>query len=409
VRDRTLERVKPSALASALLVVLMAVTTSCSSDDGDPDGLGTPSAAPQPETETGEPSSSTARSASPSRQPPRQPPGQLSRQPSRQPSRPGRPRVLGTVATGLEAPWGITFLPDGTALVSERDSTRVVAVRKRSVRPVGQVDGVSPQGEAGLLGLAASPSFAEDRLVYAYLSTAEDNRVVTMRYDGGRLGAPVPVLTGIPNGFIHDGGRLLFAEDGNLFVSTGETGEEQLAQDRESLGGKILRVTPDGKPAPGNPVEGSPVWTMGHRNVQGLAFDGGGRLWATEFGQNTWDELNRIDRSRNYGWPVVEGRGDRAEYRNPYVQWRTENASPSGLAYLDGSLWAGALRGGRLWQIPLKGGTTQKPRDFFVGDSGRLRTVVAAPDGNLWVTTSNRDGRGRPRAKDDQILVVAPR
>jgi len=317
--------------------------------------------------------------------------------------------VVRTVATGLRAPWGVTFLPDGTALVGERDTTRVVAIRDGSVRTVGRVEGVQPRGEAGLLGLAVSPSYASDRLVFGYLSTPRDNRVVTMRYDGRRLGPPRPILTGIPNGFIHDGGRLLFARDGTLFVSTGETGDSSLAQDRSSLGGKILRITRTGKPAPGNPVAGSPVWTMGHRNVQGLAFDARGRLWATEFGQNTWDELNRIDRARNYGWPVVEGRGRLSRYRNPYVQWHTDNASPSGLAYLDGSLWAGALRGGRLWQVPLRNGTTGRPRDFFVGDYGRLRTVVVAPDGNLWVTTSNRDTRGDPRPGDDRILEVAPR
>jgi glucose/arabinose dehydrogenase len=284
----------------------------------------------------------------------------------------------------------------------------VLAIKDGQVRPVGRVAGVRPQGEAGLLGLAASPSYAEDKLVYAYLSTADDNRVVTMSYDGQRLGPAEPILTGIPNGFIHDGGRLLFAPDGNLFVSTGETGHEQLAQDRDSLAGKILRITPEGKAAPGNPVKGSPVWTMGHRNVQGLAFDGNGQLWATEFGADTWDELNRIDKGRNYGWPLEEGKGDDPDYRNPFVQWRTSEASPSGLAYLDGSVWAGALRGGRLWQVPVTGGGTGRPRDWFVGAYGRLRTVVAAPDGNLWVTTSNRDGRGNPGPKDDRILVVDP-
>jgi glucose/arabinose dehydrogenase len=377
--------VNPARLAPVLLAAVLGLPAACTSQVGDPTGLGKPSPAPQPTTKTGEPSS-----------------------PSESP-RPGRPRVVGTVATGLEAPWGITFLPDGSALVSERDSTRIVAVEDGRVRPVGRVEGVQPQGEAGLLGLAASPSYDEDNLVYAYLSTGSDNRVVTMTYDGRRLGAPKPVLTGIPNGFIHDGGRLLFARDGTLFVSTGETGEEQLAQDRDSLGGKILRITTEGRAAPGNPRRGSRVWTMGHRNVQGLAFDDTGQLWATEFGASTWDELNRIDKGRNYGWPLVEGRGDLEEYRNPFVQWRTSEASPSGLAYLDGSLWAGALQGGRLWQVPVRGDETGKPRDFFVGDYGRMRTVVAAPDGNLWVTTSNRDGRGDPAPKDDRILVIAPR
>ena len=382
----------PARLATVLLASSLVLGACSVGDDGDPNGLGTPSKAPQPTTRTARPESP---SASGSKQ-----------------GTSGRPRVVRTVATGLKAPWGVTFLPNGTALVGERDTTRVLAVPSGGGGPraVGTVGGVAPQGEAGLLGLAVSPTYTKDRLVYAYLSTDRDNRVVTMRYDGGRLGPPRPILTGIPNGFIHDGGRLLFAADGNLFVSTGETGQGALAQERDSLAGKILRITPEGRPAPGNPRQGSPVWTMGHRNVQGLAFDDHGRLWATEFGANTWDELNRIEKARNYGWPVEEGRGADRRYRNPYVQWRTDEASPSGLAFLDGSLWAGALRGGRLWQVPVTaGGGTGRPKDWFVGRYGRMRTVVAAPDGNLWITTSNRDGRGDPAPGDDRILEVRVR
>ena len=296
-----------------------------------------------------------------------------------------------------------------TALVGERDTTRVLAIDGGQVRDVGRVDSASPQGEAGLLGLAASPSYATDKTIYAYVSTASDNRVVRMRYADGRLGVPVPVLTGIPNGFIHDGGRLLFDPDGNLFVSTGETGHPELAQDPASLGGKILHITPSGDPAPDNPVAGSPVWTSGHRNVQGLAYDGRGRLWATEFGQDTWDELNLIRKGDDYGWPIVEGRGSQSRYRNPEVTWHTDEASPSGLAFLDGSLWAGALRGTRLWQIPVSADGVRQPRAWFVGDYGRMRTVTVAPDGHLWVTTSNRDGRGTPVTGDDRILEVAVR
>lgn len=322
---------------------------------------------------------------------------------------PVRPRVVRTIATDLQVPWGLTFLPDGTALVGERDTTRVLAISDGRVREVGRVEAAAPQGEAGLLGLAASPSYPSDHLVFAYVSTTTDNRVVRMRYADGRLGAPVPVLTGIPNGFTHDGGRLLFAPDGNLFVSTGEAGLPELAQDPHSLGGKILRITPAGDPAPGNPTPGSPVWTLGHRNVQGLAFDDRGRLWATEFGQDTWDELNLIRRGDNYGWPLIEGRGHRSGYRDPVVTWDTEEASPSGLAYLDGSLWAGALRGARLWQIPMTRNGVRRPRPWFVGDFGRIRTVAVAPDGNLWITTSNRDGRAAPAPDDDRIIEVALR
>ena len=311
----------------------------------------------------------------------------------------GGPRVVGTVATGLDTPWGIAFLPDGTALVSERDTTRILAITDGKQREVGTITEAAPGGEAGLLGLAVSPSFEDDRLVYAYLTTERDNRVVTFRYANGRVGNRTTVLTGIPSASNHDGGRLLFDDDGNLFVSTGEAGRPELSQDRESLGGKILRITPDGKAS---------RWSMGHRNVQGLAFDDAGRLWATEFGANTWDELNRIDKGANYGWPEVEGKGDADGMVNPQVVWRTAEASPSGLAFLDGHLWAASLRGERLWRIPVDGGEAGPPEDFFVGDYGRMRTVVAAPDGNLWVTTSNHDGRGDPAEDDDRILVVEP-
>ncbi len=322
---------------------------------------------------------------------------------------PDAPRVVRTLATGLSVPWGVTFLPDGSALVGERDTTRVLAVSAGGqVREVGRIAAAVPRGEAGLLGLALSPSYDEDGLVFAYVSTAQDNRVVKFTYDGRRIGEPSDVFTGIPNGFIHDGGRLLFDKDGDLFVSTGETGDSQLAQDRDSFGGKILHITTDGRPAPGNPVPGSPVWTLGHRNVQGLAFDDQGRLWATEFGASTWDELNRIDKAANYGWPLVEGEADDGRFRNPFVQWRTSEASPSGLAFLDGALWAASLRGERLWRVPVTANGVGKALDFFVGNYGRLRTVTAAPDGNLWVTTSNRDGRGDPREGDDRILLVRP-
>lgn len=383
---------KAAATALTLLATLLALA-GCGTE-GDPTGLGTPASSPQPSTRTAQPGPAAGPSASPGD------PGTA------------RPRVVGTVAQGLSVPWGIAFLPDGSALVTERDTATVLAIPAGGGPPraVGRLEAAQPQGEAGLLGIEVSPDFAQDSLVYAYLSTDRDNRVVRMEYDGRRLGEPEVVLAGIPNGFVHDGGRLEFGPDGYLYVSTGETGDGPLAQDRDSLAGKILRVTPDGEPAPGNPVEGSPIWTMGHRNVQGLAFDDRDRLWASEFGDSTWDELNLIERGRNYGWPLVEGRGDLEEYRNPFAQWRTSEASPSGLAYAEGALWMASLRGQRLWRVPVgaDGGIGQ-PQDFFVGGYGRLRTVVVAPDGSLWLSTSNRDGRGDPAAQDDRILRVVLR
>ncbi|NYD58225.1 glucose/arabinose dehydrogenase [Nocardioides marinisabuli] len=355
----------------------------------------TPDTTPLPATPTGSGSDSPSPSATAS----------TSTAPAR------APRLLETVATGLEVPWGLDFLPDGDAVVTERDSGRVLLLRGEQHRVVvaGTVEERVAQGEAGLLGVAVSPDFEDDRMLYLYVSTAEDNRVVRARLRGMRLGETEPVLTGIPNGFIHDGGRLLFGPDGHLYVSTGDAGEPSRAPDPDSLGGKILRITTDGEPAPGNPRPESPVFSSGHRNVQGLAFVGD-RLWASEFGDSTADELNRIDGGEDHGWPAVEGVGEQDAYVDPQVTWPTGEASPSGLALAGGHLWLGALQGERLWRVEVddQGRRAGEATAYLVGEHGRLRTVAEAPDGSLWVTTSNRDGRGSPGAEDDKILRIRP-
>lgn len=324
-----------------------------------------------------------------------------------EPSSPAQPSAgsAGDVATGLDVPWGIAFLPDGSALIAERDSATIQRmVEPGEVTPVGRVTDVVSRGEGGLLGLATAGS-----TVYAYITTAADNRVVTMQFDGTALSPQAPLFTGIPAGTIHDGGRIAFGPDGKLYIATGETGSPQLAQDPASLGGKILRINPDGSVPADNPDPASPVFSLGHRNVQGLAWDGAGRLWASEYGANTWDELNLIQPGGNYGWPTVEGRANREGLIDPVLQWRPDEASPSGLAFRDGSLWMAALRGQRLFEIPVRAdGTVGDPATLFVGEFGRLRTVVVAPDGALWFTTSNRDGRGDPRPGDDRILAFQP-
>ena len=198
---------------------------------------------------------------------------------------------------------------------------------------LGAIASTVPEGEAGLLGVAVSPTFDTDRTLFLYTTTGSDNRVLRAELDGTRLGEPTVVLDGIPRGFIHDGGRIAFGPDGYLYVSTGETGDPELAQDPDSLAGKILRITPDGAPAPGNPDPDSPVWSLGHRNVQGLAWDDDGRLWASEFGDSTWDELNLIEKGGNYGWPEVEGTGGAPGFIDPQVVWPVDEASPSGLAF----------------------------------------------------------------------------
>ncbi|MEU5220796.1 PQQ-dependent sugar dehydrogenase [Streptomyces sp. NPDC020807] len=320
-------------------------------------------------------------------------------------TRDGRVTVAGTLTEGLVSPWGLARLPDGDLLVSSRDERTVTRIDGRSgaKTSLGEVPGVVQGGEGGLLGLAV-----RDDWVYAYLTAAFDNRIVRMRYGGGegdRLGAPDPVLTGIPKGFVHNGGRIAFGPDGMLYAGTGETGRTGLAQDRSSLGGKILRMTPEGRPAPGNPFPDSVVYSYGHRNVQGIAWDDAGRLWAAEFGQDTWDELNLVRPGRNYGWPTVEGRAGRAGFVDPVAQWKTSEASPSGIAYARGAIWMAGLRGERLWRIALSGTERSgEPEAFLRGAYGRLRTVLAGGDGRLWLVTSETDQRGTPEAGDDRIL-----
>lgn len=315
-------------------------------------------------------------------------------------------QVTSVVAHNLEVPWGIGFLPDGTAIVTERDSRQVLTIRDGQTKVIGTIPAASPRGEAGLLGVAVSPTFDKDQQLFFYYTSATDNRVVRTTFRNGELGPLDVILDGIPAASIHDGGRMIFGPDGSLYVATGDASERSLAQDSSSLGGKILRITTDGSPAPDNPNPASPVWSLGHRNVQGLAFDSTGQLWASEFGANDVDELNRIERGGNYGWPEIEGKGNRAEFIDPVLTWPVAAASPSGLTYLNGSLWMASLRGERLWQIPLNGSEVEAPIDHLVQGYGRLRTAVAAPNGQLWVTTSNRDGRGNPVAEDDRILAV---
>jgi glucose/arabinose dehydrogenase len=309
------------------------------------------------------------------------------------------------VATGLTVPWGLGFLPDGSALTAERNSGRVLRLRPGSAPAVvATIDGVAAGGEAGLLGLAVSPTYAQDGYVYVYFTTSSDNRIARFRLDAPQT--QQVILSGLARANIHDGGRIAFGPDGMLYAGVGDAANTALAQDQQSRNGKILRMRPDGGvPASGNPFPNSLVYSLGHRNVQGLAWDAQGRMYASEFGQNTFDEVNLIVAGGNYGWPIVEGRGTDTRFRNPIVVWSTAEASPSG-ATVDGStLYVAALRGQRLWSVPLDGaGGAGTPVALLQGRYGRLRTVERAPDGSLWIATSNRDGRGTPSADDDRVI-----
>nr|WP_308287919.1 PQQ-dependent sugar dehydrogenase [Arthrobacter sp. MAHUQ-56] len=296
----------------------------------------------------------------------------------------------------LDIPWAAVFLPDGTGIISERDSARLKAVRDGKATDLGKVPGVVPGGEGGLLGLAPSPQFAADRYLYAYLTAKDDNRVVRLVVeDNGsgpfRLGEPEAVFTGIPKAGTHNGGRIRFGPDGFLYVGTGDAQRREQAQDPNALGGKILRLTADGRPAPGNPF-GNAVYSLGHRNVQGLAWDRSGRLWASEFGPDVNDELNLIQPGANYGWPAVTGAPHRAEFQDAKVVWpATGESSPSGLEIVGDTAYLGALRGQRLWAVPLAGTEAGNPVAYFTGEYGRIRDVIRAPTGRLWLLTNNEN------------------
>ncbi|MEU8349422.1 PQQ-dependent sugar dehydrogenase, partial [Streptomyces sp. NPDC048845] len=273
-------------VSTALAAAALLLAAGCSSGGGDPEKSASPS-----------PTSGGSRSAAPS--------ASSSPAPAK-----GSVKVAETVAENLDSPWGLAPLPGGDLLVSSRDTGKILRVDADSGKKteLGTVPGVAAAGEGGLLGIAVPE---DEEMVYAYFTTASDNRIVRMLYSadkpqGSQLGAPDTVLKGIPKGITHNGGRIAFGPDGMLYAGTGEGGREDLSQDRDSLGGKILRMTPDGEPVHGNPEADSVVYSFGHRNVQGLDWDKDKRLWAAEFGQDTWDELNRIEPGKNYGWPEVE-------------------------------------------------------------------------------------------------------
>ena len=322
---------------------------------------------------------------------------------------PGEPTEI---TAGLEAPWGLTFLPDGSALVSERISGEILRIpADGDAQTVGVVPDVEVSAEGGLLGIVASPEFTDDRTVFASVSGREQNRVValTLAEDFRSLEVDRVLLDGIQTADRHHGGRLAIGPDGHLWIGTGDAFEPENAATDDSLNGKILRIRLDGSVPEDNPG-GTPVYSRGHRNVQGIAFGPDGTAYASELGHRTWDEVNVLLPGLDYGWPESEGTaGSTGE--PPIAVLHPDEASPSGLAYSSGSLWIGALGGQRLWQLPVAGdAATGEAIPHFAGDYGRIRTVEVAPDGSLWVITSNTDratwGGTEPRPGDDRILRI---
>lgn len=306
------------------------------------------------------------------------------------------------ITSGLTSPWSVVF-HQGTALVSERDTGRILELDDAgSAREVIALDDVVSAGEGGLLGLAVDD---EDRL-FAYSTGPSGNRIQRFDVAGSpgelRLENQVTIIDSLPSATYHNGGRIAFGPDGLLYAGVGDAGDRTSAQDLEALSGKILRMTADGEVPSDNPFPDSLVYSYGHRNVQGLGWAQDGTMFASEFGQDTWDELNIITSGGNYGWPVAEGIDGGDDFIDPVQQWEPSEASPSGLTVHGDTIYIANLRGERLRAIPVADPTAAT--DLFVGEFGRIRAVAPAPDGSLWLVTGNTNSPVSPRPDDDHIM-----
>lgn len=310
------------------------------------------------------------------------------------------------VAEGLDAPWSLAFTNEGIPLVSERDSARILELDAAGEpREVAVVEDAAPRGEGGLLGMAVHEGY-----LYVYYTTDDDNRISRFELSGQagalELGEAETILDGLPAAGYHNGGRIAFGPDGMLYATVGDAGTTARAQDLDSLSGKILRMEPDGSVPGDNPFEDSLVYSYGHRNPQGIGWGPDGTMYASEFGQDTWDELNLIEPGENYGWPDTEGITGEDELTDPVQQWEPAEASPSGMTVTGDAVYIANLRGERIIEVPLDDMTISN--EHLVGEHGRLRDVVTAPDGSLWILTNNTDGRGEPGPGDDRILRITP-
>ena len=311
-----------------------------------------------------------------------------------------------TIAKNLDTPWALAALPDGSLLVTERAGQMRQLGTGGAVKPLPDV---VETGEGGLLGLALHPDFSNNHYLYVYYSTDTDgrltNRIDRYKFQRGQLLARRVILENIPAASNHNGGAIKFGPDRKLYVTTGDAGQDNLAQDRASLAGKILRLNDDGSAPADNPF-GNLVWSYGHRNPQGIAWDNQKRLWSVEHGpsglETGRDELNLIEKGANYGWPFITGDEARDGMRSPIAQSGNGTWAPSGMAYRDGSLYFAGLRGQALYRAEINGDSVRLTQ-LLAGEYGRLRAVETVAN-RLYVTTSNRDGRGSPVDDDDRVL-----
>lgn len=321
------------------------------------------------------------------------------------------------IATNLEVPWALAFLPDGNILFTERKGVIKLIDKdgKTAPKEIAKIN-VSQNGESGLHGIALHHNFSQNHFVYIYYTYSAGplnslNRVSRFTFDGNNLKDEQIIVDKIPAAIFHDGGRIKFGPDKYLYITTGDATKPSLSQDKSSLAGKILRMTDEGKGAPGNPFD-TLIYSLGHRNPQGIAWDDTGRFWETEHGQTAQDEVNLIEAGKNYGWPEIRGDQTKEDMVPPKIHSGSSTWAPAGTAFFNGSIYFGGLRGQALYEVELRSSQVKldnlELKEHFKGEFGRIRDVVLGPDNMLYITTSNRDGRGNPRSDDDKIIRVDP-
>ncbi len=321
-----------------------------------------------------------------------------------------------TVSQNLSIPWEIVFLPDDTMLITERPGNLVRLSPEQEKRI--EIEGVEHAGEGGLLGAAIHPDFSENSWLYLYLTTKTENglinRVERYRFDleKNELSQKEEIISNIPGASYHDGGRIAFGPDKYLYITTGDAGQTQLAQDKNSLAGKILRLKNDGSVPEDNPFN-NPIYSYGHRNPQGLAWDDKGSLWATEHGpsgmNSGFDEINLIEKGKNYGWPEITGKEKREGMASPIIQSGSEDTwAPAALEIINNKIFFSGLRGSSLYTGDIIDKNIENLKANFTNDWGRLRVCKYGPDSWLYLATSNTDGRGNPKENDDKIIKINP-
>lgn len=316
-----------------------------------------------------------------------------------------------TIATNLDTPWSLAFLPDGNIILTERPGNIKLIGKNRDSKTILTLDDTAQVGESGLLGITLHPQFTLTKFVYVYQTYSSEeslqNRVIRFRLDGETLKDRKVLLDNIPVAENHNGGRIKFGPDGYLYITTGDASNPSSAQNRTSLAGKILRIIDDGSIPEDNPNVNSPVFSYGHRNPQGLAWDNNGTLWATEHGPSARDELNLIKPGNNYGWPTITGDTSQTGLQTPVLNSGADTWAPSGLIFYDNSLYFVGLRGQSIYKVE-NPNINPTLKQYFKNDFGRIRDIVIGPDKTFYILTNNTDGRGTPGNDDDKIIRLNP-